>query len=99
MLGRSSDDKIRFAVPFDILISCRERPASMHRGAAPCDHQRIEGRKIFRSGFDRMNFLNRLSELVPETKTECFAWAILPNRFHLSLRTDTVPISLFMNFL
>jgi hypothetical protein len=28
----------------------------------------IEKRKIFRSDFDRKNFLDRLSELLPETK-------------------------------
>ena len=27
------------------------------------------------------NFLGRLAELVPETKTECFAWARIPNPF------------------
>ncbi|MDD2316169.1 MAG: transposase [Desulfobacterales bacterium] len=57
----------------------------------------IERRKIFRSDLDRMNFLNRLSILAPETETECFAWAILPNHVHLLLRTGAVPISVLMN--
>ncbi len=57
----------------------------------------IERRKIFRSDFDRMNFLNRFSELMLETKKECFAWAILPNHARLLLRTGTVPVSAFMN--
>ena len=57
----------------------------------------IERRKIFRSDLDRMNFLSRLSKLAPETETERFAWAILPNHVHLLLRTGTVPISIFMN--
>ena len=35
----------------------------------------IEKRKIFRADFDRKNFTNRLIELIPGTKTDCFAWA------------------------
>ena len=57
----------------------------------------IEGRKIFRSDFDRTNFLNRLSELIPETKTDCFAWALMSNHARLLLRTGLVPISVFMS--
>lgn len=57
----------------------------------------IEGRKIFRSDYDRENFLNRLSELIPETHTDCFAWALIPNHFHLLLRTGSVPIAVLMN--
>jgi len=36
----------------------------------------IERRKIFRSDYDRKNFLNRLGKLIPETQTDCFAWAL-----------------------
>jgi len=57
----------------------------------------IERRKIFRSDYDRINFLNRLSELIRKTKTDCFAWAILPNHAHLLLRTGLVPVSVFMS--
>ena len=57
----------------------------------------IERRKIFRSDYDRENFLKRLSELIPETRTDCFAWALIPNHVHLLLRTGLVPISLFMS--
>ncbi|MBU1056318.1 MAG: transposase [Proteobacteria bacterium] len=57
----------------------------------------IERRKIFRSDFDRTNFLNRLSELIPETRTDCFAWALMTNHVHLLLRTGLVPISVFMS--
>ena len=42
----------------------------------------IERRKIFRSDSDRKNFLGRLSELSPETKTDCFAWALISNHVH-----------------
>ena len=57
----------------------------------------IERRKIFRSDYDRKNFLNRLAELIPETHTDCFAWALIPNHVHLLLRTGSVSISVLMN--
>jgi putative transposase len=57
----------------------------------------IERRKIFRSDDDRENFLKRLSELIPDTGTDCFAWALIPNHVHLLFRTGSVPISVVMN--
>ncbi|XPS88920.1 transposase, IS200-like [Desulfosarcina variabilis str. Montpellier] len=57
----------------------------------------IERRKIFRSDFDRKNFLNRMPVLVSETSTNCFAWAMLDNHVHLLLRTGSAPISVFMS--
>jgi REP element-mobilizing transposase RayT len=56
----------------------------------------IERRKIFRSDYDRQNLVNRLSELIPETGTDCLAWALIPNHFHLLLRTGSVPIAVLM---
>lgn len=56
----------------------------------------IERKKIFRSDYDRQNLVNRLSELIPETRTDCFAWALIPNHFHLLLRTGAVPIAVLM---
>ena len=57
----------------------------------------IERRKIFRSDYDRKNFMDRLSVLIPESKTDCFAWAILDNHTHLLLRTGSVPLGVFMS--
>jgi REP element-mobilizing transposase RayT len=57
----------------------------------------IERRKIFRSDYDRKNFLNRLPDLVFETRTNCYAWAMLDNHVHLLLRTGSAPISVFMS--
>lgn len=57
----------------------------------------IERRKIFRSDYDRKNFLTRLGKLIPETQTDCFAWALIPNHVHLLLRTGLVPISVLMS--
>ena len=39
----------------------------------------IERRKIFRSNEDRDGFLERLSIILPETNTSCYAWAFLSN--------------------
>jgi putative transposase len=57
----------------------------------------IERRKIFRSDDDRKDFVNRLANLLPETETDCFAWALIPNHAHFLLRTGSVPIAVVMN--
>ena len=57
----------------------------------------IERRNIFRSDSDRHNFLNRLGRLIPETQTDCFAWALIPNHVHLLLRSGSVPVSILMS--
>ena len=41
----------------------------------------IERRKIFGDGKDRDNFIDRLDNLLPETGTGCYAWALIPNHF------------------
>jgi REP element-mobilizing transposase RayT len=56
----------------------------------------IERRDIFTDDTDRNNFLDRLGNILSETKTPCFAWALIPNHFHLLLRTANVPISTVM---
>jgi REP element-mobilizing transposase RayT len=57
----------------------------------------IERRKVFRSDYDRKNIVSRLGKLIPETDTDCFAWALIPNHIHLLLRTGSVPIAVFMS--
>jgi putative transposase len=56
----------------------------------------IERSKIFRDNTDRNNFLDRLGKIIKETNTCCFAWALIPNHFHLLLRTGDVPIATVM---
>jgi putative transposase len=56
----------------------------------------IEQRKIFDDDADRDNFLQRLAMILKETSTPCYAWALIPNHFHLLLRTGKVPISTVM---
>ena len=48
----------------------------------------IERRKIFLDETDRRLFVGRLSSLLEETNTDCFAWALIPNHFHLLLRPN-----------
>ncbi|MBW1726801.1 MAG: transposase [Deltaproteobacteria bacterium] len=56
----------------------------------------IERKEIFKDDIDRNNFVDRLGSILAETKTPCFAWALIPNHFHLLLRTANVPIATIM---
>ena len=56
----------------------------------------IDGERIFRNNADREHFLNRLGDILKETNTACYAWALIPNHFHLLLRTADVSISTVM---
>lgn len=56
----------------------------------------IERRKLFRDDKDRKAFLDRLADIVEETQTQCYAWALIPNHFHLLLRTGPTPLSKVM---
>jgi putative transposase len=42
----------------------------------------IERCKIFRNDKDRDNFIERFEVILSETKTSCYAWALMPNHFH-----------------
>jgi len=57
----------------------------------------IERKEIFKDDEDRSDFLDRLGIILEETRTQCFAWALIPNHFHLLLRTGaTTPLSKVM---
>jgi REP element-mobilizing transposase RayT len=56
----------------------------------------IERRKIFIDDKDRSLFIDRLSKLLEETETDCFAWSLIPNHFHLLLRPNRFELKLFM---
>jgi putative transposase len=47
----------------------------------------VERRKIFWDDADRDSFVNRLGQVLIETHTDCFAWAIIPNHVHLLMHT------------
>ena len=55
----------------------------------------IDRRKIFCDDAGRDDFLDRLGDILPDSKTPCFAWALLTNH-HLLLRTGTAPIAMVM---
>jgi putative transposase len=56
----------------------------------------IERKRIFEDDKDREDFLDRLSGLVEETMTPCYAWALMTNHVHILLRTGTVPVASIM---
>ncbi len=47
----------------------------------------IERKKIFMDDKDRASFLERLALILEDTQTQCYAWALIPNHFHILLRT------------
>jgi putative transposase len=56
----------------------------------------LERREIFYDNEDRDDFVSRLSRVLNDTSTRCFAWALIPNHFHLLLQTGSTPIATFM---
>ena len=52
----------------------------------------IGRRKIFLDDTDRNRFLERLGDILTETGTACYAWALIPNHFHLLLRSGGTPM-------
>ncbi|MGD8990727.1 MAG: transposase [Desulfobacterales bacterium] len=56
----------------------------------------IEKRDIFNDNTDRKRFVQRLGDILGESQTPCYAWALLPNHFHLLLKTSHTPIATIM---
>jgi putative transposase len=56
----------------------------------------IERKAIFQGDHDRADFLARLGSNLEDSQTPCYAFALLPNHFHLLLRTGAMPISTVM---
>jgi len=56
----------------------------------------IERRLIFVDDQDRKDFLARFAQILEETQTQCYAWALIPNHFHLLIRTGQTPLSAVM---
>jgi REP element-mobilizing transposase RayT len=52
----------------------------------------IERGKIFKGEPDYADFLGRMEAVVSSTGVEVLAWALLPNHFHLLMRTRNVPL-------
>jgi REP element-mobilizing transposase RayT len=53
----------------------------------------IERTRIYRYDKDRKSFLERLADILEEMQTQCYAWALIPNHFHLLIRTGASPLS------
>lgn len=56
----------------------------------------VEKREIFADDPDRRRFLDRLSGLLEETETGCYAWALIPNHFHLLLLPRRLELAILM---
>jgi REP element-mobilizing transposase RayT len=56
----------------------------------------IERRKIFKENADRQSFIERLGDILSDSQTPCYAWALMPNHFHLLLKTGLTPIATIM---
>jgi REP-associated tyrosine transposase len=69
-----------------------DAPGALHHIVA----RGIERGRIYRDDFDRNDFLHRLGRILKETKTPCFAWALMPNHFHLLLKTGQTPLATLM---
>ena len=53
----------------------------------------IEKRKIFLNDEDRSDFVVRLASLAQNGAMDIYAWALLPNHFHLLCKTKNQPLS------
>ena len=59
----------------------------------------LERQRIFRDDQDREDFTRRLAALAESGALTVYAWVLLPNHFHLLLRTGQRPLSRSMRSL
>jgi REP element-mobilizing transposase RayT len=69
-----------------------DAPGALHHIIA----RGIGRRNIFNDDHDRDKFLERLETIIAQTQTCCLAWALIPNHFHLLLRTGEAPVATVM---
>jgi REP element-mobilizing transposase RayT len=69
-----------------------DAPGALHHVIARGINRKI----IFKDNLDRDNFVKRLDHILTDTQTRCFAWALVPNHFHLLIRTGPTRISTVM---
>ena len=69
-----------------------DAPGALHHIIA----RGIGRRRIFDDDADRDGFLERLGSVLIESGAICYAWALIPNHFHLLLRTGQAPVSSVM---
>jgi len=58
--------------------------------------QGVEPLNIFREDTDGDYFREQLGEILMDTGTACFAWALMPNHAHLLLKTGKTPVATVM---
>jgi putative transposase len=69
-----------------------DAPGAIHHVIA----RGINKADIFSDDIDYNNFLSRLGTILNATKTICYAWSLMPNHFHLLLRTGNTAVSTIM---
>ena len=69
-----------------------DAPGALHHIIA----RGIARKKVFDDNADRDFFVDRLGLILTDTSTQCFAWALIPNHFHLLLKTGATPIATVM---
>ena len=69
-----------------------DAPGALHHIIA----RGIARKRVFDDNADRDFFVDRLGSILSDTSTRCFAWALIPNHFHLLLKTGATPISTVM---
>ena len=69
-----------------------DAPGALHHIAI----RGIERKAIFKDKQDYHSFLDRMGNLLKESSTACFAWALMTNHIHLLLKTGFAPISTVM---
>ena len=56
----------------------------------------IERKKIFSDRNDYEDFLTRVEQVLENSGAKVYAWALIPNHFHLLIRTDKKPLKTIM---
>jgi REP element-mobilizing transposase RayT len=56
----------------------------------------LEGKDIFLGDADRRDLLERLASVVSETGARVYAWALMPNHFHVLIQSGPVRLSTIM---
>ncbi len=69
-----------------------DAPGALHHIIA----RGIGRKKIFNDDIDRQFFIDRFGMIIEQIRTQCLAWALMPNHFHLLLKSGTTPVSSVM---
>lgn len=69
-----------------------DAPGALHHIIA----RGVAGSNVYDDHTDMKFFVDRLGMVLEDSQTPCLAWALIPNHFHLLLKTTNVPISTVM---